>query len=128
MRIANLAGVLSLLVLGLSLPAAPAPEKKADKPQDLILGKWRAEDAKTKEDVVIEFTKDGKVLVKKTTDDGKTAEVGGVYKFAADDKIDVEIDFGEGQKKKETLTVKVTKDELTTTDSKDKKETFKRVK
>jgi uncharacterized protein (TIGR03066 family) len=127
MRSAYLTGVLGLFVLALSLSAAPAPEKKEDKPKDLILGKWSREDPKTKETVVIEFTKDGKVLIKATAE-GKKLEFGGVYTFATEDKIDVEINFGEGQKKKETLTVKVTKDELTTTDARDKKETFNRVK
>src|SRR5437660_224195 len=121
MRIAYRVGVLSLFALGLMLSPASAAEKKADKPKDLIVGKWAPNDEKTKDKVVIEFTKDGKVLVT-ATEDGKKMEIKGTYKFATDDKVDIEMDFM-GEKKKETMTVKVTKDELTTTDSKDKKET-----
>ena len=125
MRTAALPALLTLLTLALSLSAAPAPEKK-DKPQDLIVGKWSREDPKTKEKIVIEFTKDGKVVIKGTPPDkGKDLEITGVYKFITDEKVEVELS---GDKKKETLKVKVTKDELTTTDARDKPETFKRVK
>jgi uncharacterized protein (TIGR03066 family) len=97
-----------------------AAEKKGDKPQDLIVGKWTpVNEEKVK--VVLEFTKDGKISVKA----GGMAVNEGTYKFATDDKLEVEFT---GEAKKETLTVKVTKDELTTTDSTNKKETFKRMK
>jgi len=121
MRIAYLAGVLGLLAL--SLPAAPAPDK-ADKPKDLIVGKWMPD--KDKDNVTLEFAKDGKLVVKQGDGD-KKVEISGTYKFVKDDTMDVELDFM-GKKMKETLTVTVAKDELTTVDSKGKKETFKRVK
>ncbi len=121
MRNASLAGVLCVLVLGLAVPAAPAPEK-ADKPKDLIVGKWLPDGDKDKP--IIEFTKDGKVTVSGTQGD-KKFEAKGTYTFAKgkDNVVEVEID-----KTKDTLTVTVTKDQLTTVDSKGKKETFKRVK
>jgi uncharacterized protein (TIGR03066 family) len=126
MRIAYLTALVSVLALGLLLAPARADDKKGDKPKDLIVGKWVPEKVEKGQEGSLEFTKDGKIVAKFTAD-GKTIEFGGTYKFTADDKMEIELEFM-GQKKKETLTVKVTKDELITTDEKDKKETFKRAK
>jgi len=126
MRIAYRIGVLSLLALSLLLSPASAAEKKDEKAKDLIVGKWAPTDDKAKDKVVLEFTKDGKIILT-ITDDGKKMEVKGTYKFTADDKMETEIEFM-GEKKKETLTVTVTKDELTTIDEGKKKDIFKRVK
>jgi len=122
MRIVILVGVLSLLALGLTLSPACA----ADKAKDLIIGKWTPTEEKAKDKFTLEFTKDGKIIIM-ADEGGKKVEVKGTYKFTADDKVDIEIEFM-GQKKKDTLTVTVTKDELTTVDGDKKKDTFKRVK
>jgi uncharacterized protein (TIGR03066 family) len=114
-------GIAALFALGLFL----APLQAADKPQDLIVGKWERKEDKVS--VILEFTKDGKLKVKATGPDGQTFEISGTYKFTADDKMDVEMTFN-NEKKNESLKVKVTKDELTTTDSSNKAETFKRSK
>jgi uncharacterized protein (TIGR03066 family) len=91
----------------------------------LIIGKWEPKDGKQKG--TVEFTKDNKVLLKIEGPDMKVIEVTGTYKFNGDEKVEVELNFM-GEKMKEELKVTVTKDELTTIDSKDKKEIFKRVK
>jgi uncharacterized protein (TIGR03066 family) len=129
MRI-SLAATLSLLVFGLCLSAARAEdkkdEKKDEKAKDLIVGKWNPDDEKAKDKLTLEFTKDGKVLIKGDLG-GNAVDASGTYKFLGDDKMEIEISFM-GETKKETVGVKVTKDELTTTDSKDMKHTFKRIK
>jgi uncharacterized protein (TIGR03066 family) len=134
MRTALLFGLCGLFALGLLVAPAQADDKKPDdkakdkavegKPQDLIIGKWTP--TKEKDELTLEFTKDGKVNIK-GKQGGKDLEINGTYKFDGDDKINVELNFG-GQTKKDTLKVKVTKDELTTTDSMDKTDTFKRAK
>jgi uncharacterized protein (TIGR03066 family) len=131
MRIASLAAVLSLFALALLLSPALADDKKDDKKEekakDLIVGKWVPTDENAKKaGITIEFTKDGKVQVKGKFND-QNIEFNGTYKFTGDEKMEIELTIGE-EKKKDSVTVKVTKDELTTTDSKDKKETFKRAK
>jgi uncharacterized protein (TIGR03066 family) len=125
MRTAYLCGLCGLFALGLLLAPAYADDKKADETaKDLIVGKWMP--TKEKDKATLEFTKDGKVTITETVGD-KKMEVTGTYKFIADDKMEVELSIG-GKTQKETLKVKVTKDELTTTDSMDKTDTFKRAK
>jgi uncharacterized protein (TIGR03066 family) len=126
MRTAYLASVSSVLALALLLAPARAEEKKADKPQDLIVGKWVPSKEADKDKGTIEFTKDGKVILKLMEGD-KKIDINGTYKFITDEKIEVELDFM-GEKKKETLKIKVTKDELTSVDEKDREEKFKRAK
>ncbi len=123
MRRATTVGLCFVLVLGLCAVSARA----ADKASDLIVGKWEPKD--TKQKGTVEFTKDNKVLLKIEDPAGKVIEITGTYKFigTTEDKIEVELTFM-GEKMKEELTITVTKDELTTIDSKDKKESFKKVK
>jgi len=123
-------GLCCVLLFGLS--AVSAQEKKAppegtnnNKASELIVGKWEPKEGKQKG--TVEFTKDNKVLLKIEDPAGKVIEVNGTYTFKGDDKIEVELTFM-GEKMKEELKVTVTKDELVTVDSKDKKETFKKVK
>jgi len=114
--------VRSLLAVCLILCVAmSAPLVAADKAKDLIIGKW--EPAGNQGQVpTIEFTKDGKL---KITIQQMTIE--GTYKFLDDNNVEVEISFM-GQTQKEKMKVECTKDEMTTTDSKNKAEKFKRVK
>ena len=126
MRIATLAGVLSLFALGLTLSLAAAADK-GDKAKDLIVGKWTPTSDKEKGKFFIEFTKDGK-LIRTKVENGKTTESKGTYKFTADGKVETEQVDSAGQKMKDTLTITVTKDELTAIDSKTRMDTFTRVK
>ncbi len=120
MRRATMVGLCFVLVFGLCAVSAQA----ADKASDLIVGKWEPKD--TKQKGTVEFTKDGKVLLKIEDDKGKVHDITGTYKFTGEDKVEVELTFM-GEKMKEELKVTATKDELTTVDSKDKKEVFKKV-
>jgi uncharacterized protein (TIGR03066 family) len=108
----------------LLLLAGSTPLLAADKPKDLILGKW--EMSRDKHKVSLEFVKDNVLKVRLTTDD-KNIDVEGKYTFVDDDNIEVELVYM-GETKKEKLKVVVTKEELTTTDGAGKKETFKRTK
>jgi uncharacterized protein (TIGR03066 family) len=108
----------------LLLLAGSTPLFAADKPKDLILGKW--EMSRDKQKISLEFAKDGILKVRLTNDD-KNTDVEGKYKFVDDDNMEVELVYM-GDTKKEKLKVVVTKEELTTTDGAGKKETFKRTK
>lgn len=89
-----------------------------------LLGKWQPADKK--ENVTIEFAKDGKLIVSVDIG-GKTEKVEGTYKLDGN-KLSVAMTFM-GMEQKETMTVgKLTDEELETTDSKGKKETLKKVK
>jgi uncharacterized protein (TIGR03066 family) len=103
--------------------AAGAAEEAKDKPKDLIVGKWQPV-KEDKHELILEFKKDGtlKVEAKK---EGKAID--GKYRFTKDDEMEVEMSFM-GETRKDTLTVKVTREALTTKDSKGKEETFKKVK
>jgi uncharacterized protein (TIGR03066 family) len=109
--------VLVLVVGAVGLTAARA----ADKPEELIVGKWAPAKAKG----TVEFTKNGKVVLTGKDDDGKAFEVSGTYKFVGDDALEVVLTV-QGESKKDRLTVKVGKDDLSLTDSKKRTETFKR--
>lgn len=112
--------VAALAVLAL-LAATLVPAFAADKPQDLIIGKWKPDDAK--DEATLEFLKDGKLKIA-----AKEITLDGTYQFVDDNNISVKLTFG-GETKEVKLKITLTKDELTTQeDGKDKKETFKRVK
>jgi uncharacterized protein (TIGR03066 family) len=121
MRAMGLVGTACLVLVVTA--AAGAAEEAKDKPRDLIVGKWQPA-KEDKQEMTLEFKKDGtlKVEVKKPG-----IALDGKYKFTKDDELEVEMTFM-GETKKETMTVKVTNEELTTKDSKGKEETFKKVK
>jgi hypothetical protein len=98
----------------------------ADKPKDLIVGKWESLDGLSK-GVIVEYKADGNITAsfkEKTMPTGK-------YKFVEDDLMEVNVSFKVGDKDIASLNkyrVKVTKEELTTIDEKSKVEKkFKRV-
>jgi uncharacterized protein (TIGR03066 family) len=123
----------SMALLAVVACLLPAPAFGADSAKELIIGKWQPNDkdnVKEKDNVkaTVEFTKDGKI---KIVADAYSLE--GTFKFLNDNQIEVTMPIA-GKDSIVKLTVKVTKDELTTTDetkddkAKDKKvETFKRV-
>jgi uncharacterized protein (TIGR03066 family) len=115
MRVVRIAALACfVLLLGTAVASAQA------KPQDLIIGKWSSTDPK--DPGILEFTKDGKLLIS-----AGQIKIEGTYKFNSDTEMEVALTFG-GETKKEKLKVKVTKDELTTTDSGGKEDKFKRAK
>jgi uncharacterized protein (TIGR03066 family) len=117
---AVLAAAAVVLVFG--IPAAPA----ADKPKELIVGKWEPTNENGK-GFVAEFTKDGKVVIAGKKD-GQEIKVEGTYKFLTDDTMELNLEFM-GEKKTEKLTItKIDKEEMVTEDSMKKEEKFKRLK
>ena len=112
--------------LAIVLLIGPAAVLAADKPKDLIVGKWEplSENGKG---FVAEFTKDGKVVITGKKD-GQDLKVEGTYKFLSDDEMELNLEFM-GEKKTEKLKItKIDKDEMVTSDSTQKEEKFKRLK
>ena len=103
--------------------AVGAPLLAADKPKDLIVGKWEPVEKKD-QGLTIEFLKDGKV---KITFPQANINLDGTYKFLDDSNIEIEFKVMD-KVQMEKLKVEVTQDALTTTDSMNKVEKFKRVK
>ena len=117
----------TLAVLLMGSAAFSADDKKDEKIDGKkLLGKWEPAEAKKDAKLVIEFAKDGKLTIS-GDGGGKDIKIDGTYKIDGN-KISIALTFG-GQEQKETLTVtKLTDDEMSTQDSKGKKESLKRVK
>jgi uncharacterized protein (TIGR03066 family) len=110
----------ALLTLGL------ASARCAEKPKDLIVGKWEPGEPKGK-GTVLEFKKDGTLAVA-IKDEGKEIKFDGTYKFLTDDTMEITMDVM-GQKMTEKITLKkIDKDGMTTVDAMGKEEKFKRLK
>jgi len=97
------------------------------KPKDLIIGKWEVDAKDIPKELAgmkptIEFKTDGTTVMT-----AGPMTMGGKYKFVSEDDVEVEMSFA-GITKKEKNKVKVTADELTTTDEKGKVEKYKKVK
>ncbi len=120
MKAIRFAVVLGGLILTAGLGPVAQVAQAQDKPKDLIIGKWESADPKKPavEKGIIEFTKEGKVKLT-----AGPVSVDGTYKFI--DEKTLELTIGDMTEK---LTVAVTKDELTATDSKNKTDKLKRVK
>jgi uncharacterized protein (TIGR03066 family) len=118
--------LLATLVLSSETSAAGGGDGKK-KASELIVGKWRLAEKGKKAEVTLDFKKDGKINVSMAMGE-KKVEVAGKYKLKGETTLVVDLDFGDGEIKSETLKITVTEDELTTVDKKDKKEVFKRVK
>ncbi|HJZ56189.1 MAG TPA: TIGR03066 family protein [Gemmataceae bacterium] len=119
-------GAALVVLMGLAAGAAQDDKKDSKIDGKKLVGKWTPKDAKKEAGLVIEFTKDGKLVL--TVDiAGKTEKVEGTYKLDGN-KLTMAIKFGD-KENKETMTVlKLTDDELETEDSNGKKETLLRVK
>ena len=96
------------LFLGLTISGADA----GDNPKEALIGKWKEVDSKNNK--IVEFTKDGKMIGTITNASGKKVTSTDPYKFVGDDKISFTVDVL-GKKTEQSLKFKVTKDELTTT-------------
>jgi uncharacterized protein (TIGR03066 family) len=121
-RLATLASVALLLAF------TAAPLLAADKPKDLIVGKWEPKQLPEGVKVTIEFTKDGKITVAGKAGD-KEFKGSGTYKFVDDDTMETEMEIMGMKDKSKTKIVKISKEELITRDEgKKEEEKFKRVK
>jgi len=110
------------------LAAGVCADDKKDEKIDAkkLLGKWEPADNKKDQKLVIEFAKDGKMTISADAG-GKDIKIDGTYKLDGA-KLSVALNFG-GMEQKETLTIlKLTDDEMSTEDSKGKKESMKRIK
>ena len=108
----------SVVGIGIALLLMASAVTAADKPQDLIVGKWEAEQNGQK--ITAEFKKDGTV---KLTHGDQMRD--GKYKFTDDKTMEVEI----AEMEKVVLKTSVSKDELSTTNEKNNRVLkFKRVK
>jgi uncharacterized protein (TIGR03066 family) len=117
-------GCVLTLVLAVSATAVAQEKGKID--GKLLIGKWAPKEEKKGPAMTLEFLKDGKLSLA-VDFMGKMEKIDGTYKLDGD-KLEVALKFG-GDEKKETLTVKkLTDSELETVDSKDKKDTFTKVK
>jgi hypothetical protein len=95
------------------------PVKKPDtSPRELLLGKWENQDAK----MVMAFRDNGSLQM--TAADAP--EMKGTYQFLADDLLSVTLSLPDGQKLTQKLKLKVTLDELATTDEEGKVDRYKR--
>jgi uncharacterized protein (TIGR03066 family) len=118
----------ALVAMVLVLAFTAAPLAAQDKAKDLIVGKWEPVKAPPGAKIVIEFTKDGKVVMTGTANQ-KDIKLEGKYKFTDDKTMQISFEQGGKAKTDTTKIVKLTKDELVTKDENDKEEqSFKRVK
>lgn len=121
-----LPGLALAVVLGLTATAAGQDKKDDTVDGKKLIGRWSPKDAKKEAGLVIEFAKDGK-LVLSVDIAGKPEKVEGTYKLDGN-KLSLAIKFGE-KENKETMTVlRLTDDELETEDSTGKKDTLVRLK
>jgi uncharacterized protein (TIGR03066 family) len=112
--------VRAILILAATL-ALCLPLLAQKKLSELIVGKWEPVEA-DKVKVVIEFARDGKLLISAAE---KT--IRGTYRVLDDSSVEVTIDV-EGKPQTEKLRVSFEQDEMTTVDSRGKKDTFRRIK
>ena len=116
-----------LLVVAAGASAQDTKDGKKDKDAvdaKKLIGKWEPKDKK--DNVTLEFTKDGKLLLSVDAG-GKSQKLEGTYKLDGN-KLTVVLKFMDQEMKEEVTVSKLTDDEMETTDSKGKKETMKRVK
>jgi uncharacterized protein (TIGR03066 family) len=102
-------------------PVTTAPPSVGNKSRDLIVGKWDGVDGDNK-GATMEFAADGTLTM---TVPGAPA-MKGKYEFLKDDLVAVEVKLPDGNKIAQKLKVRVTKDDLTTTDEENKVDRYKR--
>jgi uncharacterized protein (TIGR03066 family) len=111
-----------LIASALLVGVVPLLALAADKPKDLIVGKWEVVSEGTSKGVIVEYKADGTTTASK----GEKVLPTGKYKFVEDDLMEFESKLAGNVIK---YRVKISKDEMTTTDEKTKAERkFKRVK
>jgi uncharacterized protein (TIGR03066 family) len=121
-------GLALAAVMGLVAGAAAGQDDKKDAKIDgkKLVGRWTPKDAKKEAGLVIEFAKEGKLILSVDIA-GKTEKVEGTYKLDGN-KLSMAIKFGE-KENKETMTIlRLTDEELETEDSNNKRDTLVRVK
>ena len=103
-----------------------------DEPKDLIVGKWQPTTEKGK-DYVFEFTRDGALKVSDKSGN-KELTFTGKYKFLKRDQIQIVLDITDPDtlqtttKTQRVTIVRISRDDLTTSDEMRREESFKRLK
>ncbi len=121
-------GVAAILVLSAGLVSARA----ADMPKDLIVGKWQPVAEKGK-DYQFEFNRDGTLKVSDKSGN-KELTYEGKYKFLKDNLVEITLlitdpDAKQTVTKTQKVTiVRISKEEMITSDEMNREESFKRLK
>ena len=118
---AILACTLAVLTLGFSLAAEDKKDEKIDAKK--LIGKW---EPKEKKEIVIEFAKDGKLLVT-MTGDGKDTKLEGTYKLEGA-KLTTTVKIGEMERVRTRTISKLTDTEMVSSEENGKDETLVRIK
>jgi uncharacterized protein (TIGR03066 family) len=111
------------VVLAMACGATAADEKIDAKK---IIGKWEPKAPKKGENMVMEFTKDGKLILS-GEGGGKELKIEGTYKLEGD-KLSFKMKFGDATVEEAVTITKLTDDELEGKDKDGKVEAFKKVK
>lgn len=114
-------GVVMFIAAGLS-----ADDKSEKIDAKKLVGKWEPPDTPKGVSLVLEFTKDGKLVVSADVG-GKTEKMEANYKLAGN-KLTINGKLPGGEKTETVTVLKLTDAELVTKDEKGKEETLKRIK
>ena len=120
-----LLGLAMFAVMGLVTGATADDKKDVKIDGKKLIGKWEPTDKKGGPGV-IEFTKDGKLIVSGDLG-GKELKIEGTYKLDGN-KLTLAMKFMDNDIKETVTLTKLTDEEMEGEDSKGKKETFKRIK
>ncbi|MFM8273110.1 MAG: TIGR03066 family protein [Gemmata sp.] len=117
----TLLGITAILVLSCGAAAA---DDKIDAAK--LVGKWEPKEAKKGESMLMEFTKDGKLVVTGKMND-KDVKIEGTYKLEKD-KLSFVLKFMDIEIKETVTLTKLTDDEMSGKDKDGKEESFKKLK
>jgi uncharacterized protein (TIGR03066 family) len=117
----TLLGVAVVLVLACGATAA---DEKIDGKK--LIGKWEPKTPKKGENMTMEFTKDGKLIIVGELN-GKEMKIEGTYKIDGD-KLSFKLKFGDLDIEETVTLTKLTDEEMEGKDKEGKAESFKRVK
>jgi uncharacterized protein (TIGR03066 family) len=118
---AVLVGMAVVVLVAAAGGTAAGQDEKID--AKLLVGKWTPKDEAKKGDFVVEFTKDGKVLLNAA---GKDFKAEGTYKLDGN-KLSLKMKFGDEEKSQVRTVHSLTRTELVSSDEKDRKDTLVRV-
>lgn len=115
----------SVLLLALSTGLSADDKKDAIDAKKLV-GKWQPKEKKDDLKMVIEFTKDGKMLIT-LTEQGKDTNLDGTYKIEGN-KLTTKVKVMDKERMRTRTVTKLTDTELVSTDEDGKEDTLLRLK
>jgi len=118
---AVLVGMAVVVLVAAAGGTAAGRDEKID--AKLLVGKWTPKEEGKNGVFVVEFTKDGKVLLNAA---GKDFKAEGTYKLDGN-KLSFKMKFGDEEKSQVRTVHSLTKTELVSSDEKDRKDTLVRV-